>query len=114
MKKTYIIISFILFSSALFAQTQNNKKIEKVGDLYEVTVYYDNGKVMQHGFLSNNRKLHASWESYYEDGSRKCIATYSNGVKVGTWFYFDKGKKTKVIYDDNKIISVEKLDSIKN
>ncbi len=112
MKKLYLILSFFLFSSILFAQKKKDMKVEQVGDIFEVTIYYDNGQIMQHGFLSKNEKLHASWESYNEDGSRKCIATYDKGVKVGTWFYYDKGKKTKVIYDNNKIILVEKLDSI--
>jgi len=113
MKNIVLISAFLLFSSLVFAQSKYEKKIKKTGDLYEVTIYYDNGKIMQHGFLSKDKKLHASWESYNEDGSRKCVATYNHGVKVGTWFYYLDGKKTKVVYDNNKIISVEKLDTIK-
>jgi len=114
MKKMFILISLIFFSSAVFSQTNERRKIEKVGDLFEVTIYNKDGKIIQHGFLSKDEKLHASWESFYEDGTRKCIATYSHGAKVGTWFYYDKGKKTKVIYENNKIVHVEKLDSIQN
>ncbi|MEN8124583.1 MAG: hypothetical protein ABFR32_05575 [Bacteroidota bacterium] len=114
MKNIYLILFLIFFTSNIFGQ-EKNRKIEQVGDLFEVTIYYDNGQIMQHGFLSKNKKLHASWESYYEDGSRKCVAIYDNGVKVGTWFYYDiDKKKTKVIYDNNKIISAEKVDSIHN
>jgi len=112
MKKLYSFLFLLFFSSFLFSQKYKNIKIEQIGDLFDVTIYYDNEKIMQHGFLSKNKKLHASWESYNEDGSRACVATYNNGVKVGTWFYYDNGKKTKVIYDNNKIISVEKMDSI--
>ena len=64
---------------------------------------------MQHGFLTKENQLHASWESYYENGNRKCIATYDNGVKVGTWFYYYFDKRTKVVYDNNKIVEVEDI-----
>jgi len=107
MMKKLVLVLFVLCSTIIFAQKKKNQKIEKVGDLFEITIYYDNGEIMQHGFLTKEDKLHASWESYYDDGSRKCIATYNYGEKVGTWFYWDKIKKTKVIYDNNKIISVE-------
>jgi len=107
MNKLYIILFLIFISSTALAQEKKNKKIEQIGDLYEVTIYYDNGQILQHGFLSKHNKLHASWESFNKDGSRKCVATYDNGVKVGTWFYYDKGKKTKVIYDKNKIVHID-------
>lgn len=112
MKKIVLLLICVFFSINIFAQDEKNKKIEKVGDLYEVTIFYNNGNVMQHGFLNKDNKLHASWESYNEDGSRKCVATYNNGVKVGTWFYWNKGKRTMVTYKDNEIIDVVKLDSI--
>lgn len=99
----------MFISLNVFAQEGAKKKIEKVGDLFEVTTYYENGQVLQHGFLSKNNKLHASWESYYKDGSRKCVAIYDNGVKVGTWYYYNKGIKTKVIYNNNKIISIDTI-----
>jgi len=114
MKKMFIIISLFLFSATVLAQTNERKKIEKVGDLFEVTIYNKDGKIIQHGFFSKDEKLHGSWESFYEDGSRKCVATYNHGVKVGTWFYYDKGKKTKVVYENNKILNVEEMDSIQN
>jgi len=113
MKNKVLVVAFLLFSTILFAQSKNDRKIKKVGDLYEVTIYYDNGNIRQHGFLTNDKKLHGSWESYNKDGSKQCEATYNNGLKVGVWFYYYDGKKTKVVYDNNKIVSVEKLDTIK-
>ena len=103
------MVSLFIITS-LFSQNYNKKKVEKVGNLYEMTIYYDNGNIMQHGFLTKDNKLHASWESYNEDGSRKCVATYDNGVKVGIWYYWYSTKKTKVVYKNNKIISVEDLE----
>lgn len=109
MKLIYSIVFVLFFTSILNAQADKIKKIVPVGDLFEVTIFYENGKIMQHGFLTKEDKLHASWESYNQDGSRQCVATYNNGEKVGVWFYYKGDKKTKVVYDDNKIISVEEL-----
>ena len=109
MKKLIIFIAVFAFCSTLTAQEKKNQKIEQVGDLFEVTIYYDNGQIMQHGFLTKENQLHASWESYYENGNRKCIATYNNGAKVGTWFYYYFDKRTKVVYDNNEIVEVEDI-----
>ena len=109
MKQLTVLIATFALCLSLSAQEKKNQKIEPVGDLFEVTVYYDNGQIMQHGFLTKENQLHASWESYYENGNRKCIATYDNGVKVGTWFYYYFDKRTKVVYDNNKIIEVEDI-----
>jgi len=104
MKKILILAVCVLFAIWGNAQEKKNQKIEPVGDLFEVTIFYDNGQIMQHGFLNKDNKLHASWESYYDNGDRKCIATYDDGIKVGTWFYWYADKKTKVVYEDNKIV----------
>lgn len=109
MKKTLILAGCMFFAFWGFAQERKNQKIEPVGDLFEVTIYYDNGQIMQHGFLNMDNKLHASWESYYDNGDRKCIATYNDGIKVGTWFYYYADKKTKVVYQDNKIVETTDL-----
>lgn len=109
MKKGFLL-SFLLFTSFLIAQESENRIVVPVGDMFEVTIFYDNGSIMQHGFLSKEKKLHASWESYYDDGRRKCYATYNNGVKVGIWYYWYDNKITKVEYENNVVISVEDFD----
>lgn len=110
MRNAFFFAAFVLFGLMTQAQTKTNQKIEPVGDLFEVTIYYDNGQIMQHGFLTKDNQLHASWESYYENGNRKCIATYDHGAKVGTWFYYYFDKRTKVTYDNNKIVKVEEVE----
>lgn len=115
MKNLLFTIIFGLFTLIAIGQEKNNiKKITK-GGLIEVTIYYDNGEVMQHGSYDTAGKLHGQWNSYNEDGTRKCIAFYDFGAKVGTWIYWDKDSKTNVVYDNNKIISIEKVDpNLKN
>lgn len=110
MKKFLFVISLILITTTGYTQNNNKPQTKKKGKLTEITLYYDNGKVMQHGFYSKYGKLHGGWESYNEDGSRKCIAFYDYGVKIGTWIYWNNSTKTNVIYDNNKIISIENVD----
>ena len=99
----------MICTALVFSQERKNQKIEPIGDLFEVTIFYDDGSIMQHGFLTQDNKLHASWESYYPNGNRKCVAFYDKGEKVGTWYYWFMDKKTKVVYDNNKIVEVEEL-----
>ena len=109
MKKLLISLVLVLYITFSYSQERKNQKIEPVGDLFEVTIYYDDGSVMQHGFMTKESKLHASWESYYPNGNRKCVAIYDNGEKVGTWYYWFMDKKTKVVYNKNKIVKVEEI-----
>ena len=74
-------------------------------------MYYENGTIMQHGFYTADSKLHASWESYNMDGSRKCVATYNYGIKVGVWTYYKDNKITKLTYDSNKIVNIEEFNA---
>jgi len=110
MKKIIISLIFVITCNISFSQEPKNQKIEPIGDLLEVTIYYDNGAIMQHGFMTTEHELHASWESYYETGNRKCIAIYDHGKKVGIWYYWFMDKKTKVVYENNKIVEVEELE----
>jgi len=109
MRKIIISLFFVFCTIFSYSQERKNQKIEPIGDLFEVTIYYDDGNIMQHGFLTKDNELHASWESYYPNGNRKCVAIYNHGDKVGTWYYWFMDKKTKVVYNKNKIVKVEEL-----
>ena len=112
MKKNYLLFAFLLLVALAYSQDDKNKKVVLVGDLFEVTIYYDNGTIMQHGFMTKDNKLHASWESYNPDGTKKCNAIYDKGVKIGTWYYWIGDKIKKVTYEKNRIIKVEEVESI--
>ena len=106
--KKVVFVLMLICSSTLFAQNSEIQKTEKKGNLLETTIFYENGNIMQHGFYTESGKLHASWESYNIDGTRKCLAYYDYGVKVGVWTYWDTDYITKVTYDKNKIVNIEK------
>jgi antitoxin component YwqK of YwqJK toxin-antitoxin module len=109
--KKLILTIFLIFTVFLgFSQKAELKKIESKGNLQQVTLFYENGTVMQQGFYTNDGKLHGCWESFFKNGSRQCVAFYDKGVKVGTWMYYSPHKRTKVIYEKNKIVSVEELE----
>lgn len=110
MKNILLVFVFLFFGSVVYSQNTNMPKTETKGDLQEVTLYYENGNIMQHGFYTKDGKLHASWESYNLDGTKKCYATYNYGVKVGVWTYWSDHKITKIEYDNNKIINITELD----
>lgn len=112
MKKIVFILGLYFITTFAFSQNYATKKIEKVGPLYEITIYYSNGNIMQHGFLTADEKLHAQWESYDEKGNKQCVATYENGIKIGTWYYWNDNKRTRVTYENNNIVKVEELDSM--
>lgn len=109
MKKLLLIIAILLSGHFVYAQGEDTIKMIKQGELTEVTINYNNGNIMQHGFLTADNKLHDVWQSYYEDGRKKCDAIYENGEKVGVWFYYYTDKTTKVTYEKNKIVNVEEL-----
>lgn len=113
MKNLILLIAFMFSVQFLSAQTEDTVKMVKMGSMFEVTIYYDNGNIMQHGFLTDDNKLHGSWVSYYEDGTKKCVATYDKGEKTGIWDYYYNDKIRKVTYENDKIVKVEELDSIK-
>lgn len=111
MKKILLFFLILLTFHFTNAQGDNNIKMVKSGELVEVTIFYNNGNVMQHGFMTPKSELHDTWESYYEDGTLKCEATYDKGKKVGTWHYYYPNALTKrVTYKDNKVVKVEELE----
>jgi len=117
MKKIIFTLIVLFCTSSTYSQNNKLQKTEIKGDLIEVTLYYENGTIMQHGFYTEDGKLHESWEFYNSNGSRKCVATYNYGEKVGVWTYWNGNKITKLTYENNKIINIEEFnadDRIKN
>lgn len=95
----------------LYSNAQNKiiETVKVTNDLTEVNIYYDNGAIMQHGFYTKEGELHNSWESYYLNGSKKCLAFYKKGIKVGVWTYWDDGIISKVEYKNDKVISIKEF-----
>ena len=109
MKNLVLFITVLFFDISSYSQNTQLPKTETKGNLQEVTIYYENGAIMQHGFYTKEGKLHGSWESYNSDGSKKCFATYNYGLKVGVWTYWNMHKITKIEYDNDNILKIEEI-----
>lgn len=107
--KKLLFFTVFLFSIVCFSQNTPLPKTISNGDLKDITLFYENGQIMQHGFYTNEGELHGSWESYNIDGSKKCFATYNYGKKIGTWTYWSESKITKIEYRDNKVFKIEEI-----
>ncbi|MDI1254974.1 MAG: membrane-binding protein [Flavobacterium sp.] len=112
--KKYLLIVAILISGIISAQNIAPKH-EVVGNLIKSTYYYENGKVSQEGFFKKG-KLHGTWVSFDENGTKNAIAEYNNGKKTGKWFFWNNNNLTEVDYSENRVASVKtwKEDAIVN
>ena len=99
----------VFCSSILFAQ---NKKFEteykQKGELVEVTIYYEDGKIKEKGYYKN-KKLHGEWNKFDKDGVKITKAFYTNGKKTGTWIFLSEGKLIEFVYEEHRIAVVTEL-----
>ena len=110
MKYIYIIAAF-LFTISTYAQKKPS--FVKEGNLVIGTYYHDDGTVSQTGAYLDG-KLHGQWISYNRDGEKVTQGTYTNGVKSGTWFFWDGKELSEVKYDNNQITTVISHNSSSN
>lgn len=102
--KKYMIIGAVLMSSIIFAQKET-PKLEVVGDMVKATYYYKNGKIQQEGFFKNG-KLEGKWIAYDAQGSKRSVGEYSDGQKIGKWFFWNEAKLSQVDYSNNQVAYV--------
>ncbi|MEO1033436.1 MAG: nicotinic acid mononucleotide adenyltransferase [Bacteroidota bacterium] len=110
MKKLMILVLMVSVSF-IYAQDQQEPKLEKKGDMTYMTYYHDNGEVSQTGAFNAEGKLHGEWKSYDLNGNKVTIGNYDNGKKVGKWFFWQGNTLKEVDYIDSKIISVSQWDN---
>lgn len=106
--KIFLLSLAMLSGGALMAQETNTKKeLKKKGDLIEATFFYESGQVAQKGFYKDG-KLHGEWIAYDQNGNKKTIGKYVEGLKTGKWFFWDGEVLSEVDFQDNRISSVNK------
>ena len=113
MKYVYSLVFILACIFTTQAQEEKIRKTKVKGDLIEISLFYETGELMQHGFYTKKGELHGGWESYNKKGEMTCYATYDKGVKVGVWTYWSNNKITKITYDKNKIVEVKEYDKEK-
>ena len=110
MKKIVILFVFLITATS-FAQEQKAPKVENVAGETEVTYFYENGIVKQHGFFNENGKLQGTWTSYDIQGEKLAIGNYDNGQKIGKWFFWSDDTLKEVDFIKSKIANVNEWKS---
>ena len=105
MKKIVILVALFIGSIA-FSQ-QKNVQLEEVNGLVKATYLFNNGNIEQQGFFKDG-KLDGIWTSYDENGNKKSVAEYKEGVKVGKWFFWNGNNLSEVDFSRNTIADVKK------
>ena len=104
MKK--LILIFALLATAYGFAQKPNVKLEKQGDLTMATYYFENGNIEQQGTFNSAGKLQGEWVSYDINGNKLSVGHYENGLKVGTWVFWQDGVKKEVVYKNSRITDV--------
>ncbi len=107
--KRILIMAVLALSFSANAQ-EVEPKFEKVGEKVKATYFHANGEVSQQGFFLNE-KLEGKWTMFDENGERIAMGNYDKGVKTGKWLFWEGDTVKEVNFENNKIASVEKLDS---
>lgn len=102
--KKILSILLIAFSFVAFAQ-ETEPKFEKEGNKVKATYFHANGKIAQQGYFLNER-LEGEWKMFDENGARVAMGNYSNGVKTGTWMFWEGDAVKEVDFNNNRIAAV--------
>ena len=106
MKKLIAICIAVFAVQVGFAQDKVQNEFVKQGDVIKATLYHTNGVVAQTGFYTLDNKLEGEWISYDAQGIKTAVAHYRNGMKVGTWFFFQGDEIKEVKFDNSRIAEV--------
>jgi antitoxin component YwqK of YwqJK toxin-antitoxin module len=103
MKNIILSLVFLfIFTNAISQET--SKEIKKSKTSTEMTSYYDNGQVKTHGYFNADNQLEGHWVMYDEDGIVLVQGEYENGMKVGTWLFWNQDSLKEVVFQANKLI----------
>lgn len=106
--KKILFAGLLLSAGVLSAQTQtNDHKFSVENNIVKATYYYDNGNVKQEGFYKDG-KLHGSWTSFNENGTKQSMGEYANGMKAGKWFFWTGATLNEVSFADSRVAEVKK------
>lgn len=107
MKNIFALIAIFICTSYAFAQESQKSEYTIKGDLIQATLFHDNGEVAQTGFYTKDNKLQGEWVSYDANGAKTAVAHYNNGLKVGTWMFFQGNTQKEVMYSNSQIAQVK-------
>lgn len=103
MKNVFLSLVMIVFVGQLTAQ-ENNVTYKSSKKQTEITTYYDNGQVKEHGFFNKEGALDGNWVQYDEAGNVMVQGEYADGMKVGKWLFWKGDTLKEVDFQANKIV----------
>jgi antitoxin component YwqK of YwqJK toxin-antitoxin module len=53
--------------------------------------------------------LHGAWVSYDAQGAITAQGNYTQGKRVGTWYFYNTGEINQVQYQDGRVTQVDRL-----
>lgn len=106
MKNFVLMLVFVVLGSHVIAQDTTNREIVKKGDVYEVTIFHENGTISQQGQYNSKGIVHGIWTSFDLNGNKTAVAQYNNGEKTGTWYFYQGETLSEVKYSNNRIAKV--------
>lgn len=113
MKKYILILVLFVMGFTAFAGS-NDKSLEyyangsikskviKHEDGFELTKYYESGKVQEIEFFDLNKNRTGNWTNYYEDGTKMGEASFKDDKKNGKWKTYNTDGKLIVFIKYNK------------
>lgn len=111
MNRIAYTLVFLLVTAYSFGQKEKELSMNEETGLIEAVYYHDNGLVSQKGTFNLDRKLHGEWISYSEDGDIIAQGSYENGLRTGTWLFWQDETLKKVEYDRNVVASINGVKS---
>jgi antitoxin component YwqK of YwqJK toxin-antitoxin module len=102
--KNFISIVILCLTIAGYAQ-EKQPTFKAENDLVKATYYYEDGSIKTQGYFKD-KKLTGEWVRFDKSGNKVQIAYYSNGLKVGKWFVWEKESLKEINYKNNVIASV--------
>ena len=105
--KNLILIAILSMNFVGFSQDKE-PTYKAEGDLVKATYYYEDGNVKTEGFFKN-KKLTGEWTRFDKKGNITQTAFYEKGEKVGKWLVWNKGVLKEINYNNNVIITVNRL-----
>lgn len=104
MKKVILVLG-LLFSSVLFAQTEETYVKCDLTNSITYTKTSENGVVLETGTFNEFGKHDGTWKQYDAKGNLLVIAKFENGIKHGVWRHWFRNKYAEVLYNKGRKVS---------
>ncbi|WP_372944421.1 nicotinic acid mononucleotide adenyltransferase [Muriicola sp.] len=107
MKKYILATAVLLITCIGYGQKEKELTLNEETGLIEAVYFHDNGEVSQKGTFNLERQLHGEWISYNEEGVKVAQGSYVNGLRSGTWYFWQGETVKEVVYNNNVVASID-------